>query len=187
MDMKRLEGIRADLAMARHFANSDIAVHAVERAEAALAAEESMLRECDVGTVNEQADRYLLFCRRFTRCRECPFGSAANAANANVPCTIAWMHTVHASPDFPEIFGPADPAETPGEPPSVREDAAAAAANIQDCMNAVRTEDLVTATPTIPPIPSGLISGMDLGCSDAGRCAAASAGPTVTDRFDLPF
>ena len=185
MNRKRLESIRADLAMARHFANSDIAVHAVERAEAALAAEESELRECDVGTPVEQAARYRLFCRRFTRCRECPFGSAANAADADVPCAIAWMHTVHASPDFPEIFGPADPAETPREPPSVREDAAAAAANIQDCMNSVRIEDLVTTL--IPPIPSELISGMDLGYSDAGRCAAASAGPTVTDRFDLPF
>ena len=181
MNRKRLEDIRADLAMARHFANSAIAVHAVERAEAALAAEESELRECDVGTPVEQAARYQLFCRRFTRCRECPFGSAANAAGANVPCAIAWMHTVH-EPEFPEIRGPADQARTPGEPPSVREDAAAVAANIQGCMNAVRIEDLVTAM-----TPTPLISGMDLVYSDAGRCAAASPEPTVTDRFDLPF
>ena len=184
MNRKRLEGIRADLAMARHFANSDIAVHAVERAEAALAAEESMLRECDVGTVNEQAERYKRFCSTFARCRDCPFGSAANGIDGNVPCALAWMHTVH-TPGSQGVREPIGPTGAPGEPSSVREDAAAAAAGIQGIMNAARIEDLVTAS--IPSIPSGLISGMDLGYSDAGHCITASPEPTVTDRFDLPF
>lgn len=182
MNRKRLEGIRADLAMARHFANSDIAVHAVERAEAALAAEGSGLRECDVGTMNEQAERYRHFCSAFARCRDCPFGSAANGIDGNVPCALAWMLTVH-TPEFPEIRGPAGLARTPREPPASQQDAAAAAADIQGILNAARIDGFSTSS----ILTSRMVAGMDLGYSDAGCRDAASAVPPAADRFELPF
>lgn len=190
MNRKRLEGVRADLAMARHFANSDIAVHAVERAEAALAAEESELRECDVGTMNEQADRYRRFCSSFARCRDCLFGSAANALGAtNVPCAIAWMHMVH-TPGSQGVRGSADQARSPREPHVGQEGAAAVAAGIQGILNApqIRLEDLVTTS--APSLPAEMTCGVDLGSSDAGCYVMhrhRPAGPTVTERFELPF
>lgn len=166
MDKKDLEGIRADLAMARHFANSDIAVHAVERVEAALAVEEATLRECDVGTVNEQAGRYRRFCRAFTRCRDCPFGG-----DANVPCVLAWAHRLHT----PGSQEPANPAAgTPREPHVGQGNAAV---GIRGSMDTPRIEDLVTT-----------VLGTDWGRpTDAGCNVTASAAPTVVDRFELPF
>lgn len=162
MNEKDLEGIRADLAMARHFANSDIAVHAVERVEAALAAGESALRECDVGTVDEQTRRYRRFCSAFVRCSECPFGGI----DANVPCTLAWMHRLHT----PGSREPADPAGTPREPHVGQAGVAAFSSPVQNL------EDLVTT-----------VTGVEWGHSDAGSYAAASAAPTVAGRFELPF
>lgn len=159
MNRERLENVRADLAMARHFANSDIAVHAVERAEAALAAGESALRECDVGTLDEQTGRFRRFCSAFAACRECPFRETAST----IPCELAWMHMPHASDGPVEVRGPADQAGTPREPHVGQEGAAAVAASIQDLISVprIRIEDFLTA--------SGTIGGIDWERSDAGR------------------
>lgn len=175
MNVERLEGIRADLAMARHFANSDIAVHAVERVEAALAAEVSVVpRECDVGTPVEQAERYRRFCNSFIRCDDCPLSRAASALDANVPCALAWAHTPHASAGPVGVRGPIGSTGAPREPHVGQEDAAA---GVQGIMDTPRIEDPVTT-----------VLGVDWGLpSDAGHCITASPAPTVTDSFELPF
>ena len=44
-------------------------------------------RNCDVGTVDEQAKRYMNFCRNHTKCTECP---CASRTQSNSKCEFEW-------------------------------------------------------------------------------------------------
>lgn len=89
MDMKeRREMMFAELAMARHFTESDVAVAAVNRVDSLL--REVPTRECDVGTPEEQYKRFRRFC--FARhCSSCPY----NSQPSTLMCVVRWMTDPH--------------------------------------------------------------------------------------------
>lgn len=85
MDMKeRREKMFAELAMARHFTESDVAVAAINRVDSLL--REAPVRECDVGTPEEQFDRFARFCNANT-CRSCRYHSTTSTMR----CIVCWM------------------------------------------------------------------------------------------------
>lgn len=45
-------------------------------------------RNCDIGTADEQAERYRNFCRSYQKCTECPCASRRAQSNSN--CEFAW-------------------------------------------------------------------------------------------------
>lgn len=85
MDMKeRREKMFAELAMARHFTESDVAVTAVNHVESLL--RETPVRECDVGTPEEQLERFEEFCGTNV-CGFCRYRSAPDTRS----CLVNWM------------------------------------------------------------------------------------------------
>lgn len=85
MDMKERRGkMFAELAMARHFTESDVAVAAIDRVDSLL--RETPVRECDVGTPEEQFQRFMRFCAAQS-CASCRY----RAEPSSLRCMLNWM------------------------------------------------------------------------------------------------
>jgi hypothetical protein len=51
-------------------------------------------RNCDVGTVDEQSERFKAFCRAYPLCKRCPLKDAGSTYG---DCTIYWSHMPYKS------------------------------------------------------------------------------------------
>lgn len=52
-------------------------------------------RNCDIGTAEEQEERYRNFCRRYQKCAECPCASCRGQLNSN--CEFVWAQMPYES------------------------------------------------------------------------------------------
>ena len=85
MDRKeRREKMFAELAMTRHFTESDVAVAAINRVDSLL--RETPVLECDVGTPEEQFERFGKFCSA-RQCAQCDYKDIPTALG----CVLHWM------------------------------------------------------------------------------------------------
>lgn len=85
MDIKERRGMMfAELAMARHFTESGVAVEAINRVDSLL--REVPVRECDVGTPEEQLKRFGKFCSA-QQCAQCDYKDIPTTLG----CALHWM------------------------------------------------------------------------------------------------
>lgn len=77
---------------AHKFAPDAPCIYGCETLKIAKAALAEPLRNCDIGTKEEQSDRFENFCNSYERCSYCPVKSLWNFDSAHNPsCEVLWL------------------------------------------------------------------------------------------------